>query len=254
VPQESSALPPPKLTPETRLSRDSYHEWELRCVEILSRDNLEPELALLAIASVMEQARVQAGKPVTSPFMKTLVGVGNHPKKLSVLRDRIPSGRTITLDHLHALLGFADHPNGAVRDAQGLLKSRYGGERTAAVARFEEDDLAFVAGSWRTFSLPLRRYLASRVFDNRLAWETGGMRSTLFALIMMLASVRALSAVRCGSEERKLDEGVLQEAIRLTDLLLNFRHVSGGVKQMSLSYFDRAESATPEAYLAPLAL
>jgi Fe-S-cluster containining protein len=253
--QVISELPPPKLTPGMRLARDSYHEWELRCVEILSGDKLTPELALLAIASTLEQARVQqGGEAIDSTFMKALVQAGTERHRLSALRGRIPSGRAQTLQHVRTVLGFEEHPDGGVREMQGLLKSRYGGDEAAAVARFESDDVQFVAGPWPTFSLPLRRYIASRVFDNRLAWETAGMRSTVFALVLMLASVRVLSAVRCGMEGRPLDQGVLEEAIRFTDRLLNFRHIGGGVKQMSLNYFDGAEAAAPEVFLASLAL
>lgn len=251
---EISQFAPPKLTSEMRLSRESYHQLELRCVEVLSRDDLTPELALLSIASMVEEARVQGTQPVTSPFMKTLVGAGSHPRKLAVLRERLPAGRAPALRHVRTLLGFGEHPNEAVGEMQRLLLSRYGGDEAEAAARFEKDDLRFVARPWEKFSLPLRRYVASRVFDNRLAWETAGMRSTLFALVTMLATVRVLSAVRCGTDGKPLDQGVLEEAIRFTDLLLNFRHISGGVKQTSLAYFDGAEAAEPAAYLASLAL
>ncbi|MFQ5509097.1 MAG: YkgJ family cysteine cluster protein [Leptospirillia bacterium] len=246
-------MPPPKLTPEMRLPLGAYHQWEARCVEILSRDDLTPELSLLTIASMLEQGRVrQGGKEANSPFMKALLVVGNHPDALSMLREKIPLDRRLVIQHMRAILGFGVFSNGAIRGVMELLMSRYGGDEAAAVERFKEDDLQFVAGSWETFSLPLRRYIASRVFNNRLAWATDGMRSTLFAVIMMLASVRVLSAVLCGQKEKPLDREVLEEAIRATDLLFN--HSEGEIKQGGLNYFDRAEYMDPTDYLTPLRL
>ena len=73
---------------------------------------------------------------------------------------------------------------------------------------------------WRTFTRPLCRYLAARLFANWCWYQGQGVRTLMRALDASLAVLRLEAARQTLANGRMLDQNLLREAFRKTDLLL----------------------------------
>jgi hypothetical protein len=81
-------------------------------------------------------------------------------------------------------------------------------------------DARWVAPEWPALGLPVRRWLAAKVFASWLNLQGQGLRTTVLGLRVALAVLRAEAARGCAEAGRALDAGLLKEAVRRADLLL----------------------------------
>jgi hypothetical protein len=102
-------------------------------------------------------------------------------------------------------------------------------------AGLEDLDAGLVAPAWSAFSRPIRQFLAAHVFGNWCAYNGRGLRTVVRSLDVALDVVRVEAARACAeagrpstslgttisqSPGRTLDQALLVEAFRATDLLL----------------------------------
>jgi hypothetical protein len=85
---------------------------------------------------------------------------------------------------------------------------------------------ALVAGGWEQYAAPLNRYLAAKAFASWAAWQGRGVLTIVRGLEAALALVRVEAARLCRDSRRPLDAGLLKEAFRAADFVLN--HLATG--------------------------
>jgi hypothetical protein len=84
-----------------------------------------------------------------------------------------------------------------------------------------------VKPAWGTFDPAVKRYLAAKLYGNRMAYEAKGLRSMVEWLRTSLALLRSEAARVCEQAGAVLDRQMFIEAIRATDLTLVHRVDSG---------------------------
>jgi hypothetical protein len=85
-------------------------------------------------------------------------------------------------------------------------------------------DVAFdrhVSPLWPGFTLPLNRYLAAKAFASWTAYQGRGVLTIVRGLAAALAVVRVEAARKCRNAGRGLDAGLLRDAFRSADFILN---------------------------------
>jgi ribosomal protein S28E/S33 len=78
----------------------------------------------------------------------------------------------------------------------------------------------WVEPAWPSFSQPMRRYLAARLFGSWLAYQGQGLRTVVAGVRLALDLVRIEAARACLDVARPLDRTLLLGAIREADRLL----------------------------------
>ena len=79
---------------------------------------------------------------------------------------------------------------------------------------------------WDEFRAPVNRYLAAKAFGTWTAYQGRGLATIVRGLEAALAVVRVEAARECRAADRQLDAGLLREAFRSADYLLN--HLATG--------------------------
>ena len=79
----------------------------------------------------------------------------------------------------------------------------------------------FVRPAWSTFHAPLNRYLAAKAFASWTAYQGRGIMTIVRGLDAALSVVRLESARQCRNARRALDAGLLRDAFRRADFILN---------------------------------
>lgn len=222
----------PRLTPEIPLGWDEYDRWERLAVDTLANDRLSPEMALLALGTTVEAMRAQAG-------VQTFDGVPVTPEaaQLEKVATSLSGGLSRARRHFSAILGHSDTTL-VLNDPKEFFVARYGmGAGQSGGERLAADHDRYVAENWPRFGLPLRRFLASKLFANEFAHHTEGLRSTLFTGVCALLCARIFATVLCAQRQVALDEAVLSEALQRTDFLM----LHGSTISNMCSYLSRSE-------------
>jgi hypothetical protein len=84
----------------------------------------------------------------------------------------------------------------------------------------DEADERWVAPTWPSLALPIRRWLAAKAFASWLVLQGDGLRTAVLGLRVALGVLRAEAARGAAEAGRPLDAALLKEAIRRADLLL----------------------------------
>jgi Fe-S-cluster containining protein len=188
---------PPLLRPGVLMDLEAYTRWEAqmvrRCAEAQS-----PESALASIER--DATLVRAWRPA-GPSLAELVDA------LPVaLVEAEPAGSldASLADYAQTMMAVPDDLRPAPDEA-GLVE---------AFAQY-------VGPEWRSWSAPLRRYLATKAFASWTAYQGRGLLSILRGLQVALALVRVEAARQCRAARRPLDRDLLLAAFREADFILN---------------------------------
>jgi Fe-S-cluster containining protein len=191
---------PPLLRPGMLADRDSYRLWETRAIAVLSRP-VSAEEALARIEDVTETIR--RWSPGRFTLADAVAAAFEAPDRGQELEGTVAiSGDQRALDAL-------------VRECVPRPLSVEPPPR-AVDARFQE----WVAPAWVGFAPVVRRYLASKLFANWCAYQGEGLRTVVRSVRAALAVLSVEASRHCAAAGRVLDEGLLVEAIRSSDLLL----------------------------------
>ncbi len=195
---------PPLLRPALLADLAGYEAWERVAIEILASPGM-PEAALAEISAFTERVRTWT------------------PRE-GDLREAVENSRTIRGGPPAEIGRGQGDGQRAAELANGyevVRASVPAGIRTMpSPDRLAVIDSRWVADAWPRFSQPLRHFLAAHAFGNWCAYNGMGMRTVVRALEVALAVVRVEAARFCAAAERPLDEPLLIEAMRATDLLL----------------------------------
>lgn len=198
---------PPLLRPGVLMDWPSLERWERFAVSVLAEEGRSPEAALDVLAAAAEEARrwTPADGPFAPFFEKGLLS----PRALSFRRASVAPG-----DEESACVGMTP--------AWQLTAECVppGAPRPATPEGLDEADERWVAPTWPTLSLPIRRWLATKAFASWIALQGDGLRTTVAFLRVALGVLRAEAARGAAEASRRLDADRLLEAVRRTDLLL----------------------------------
>ena len=118
---------------------------------------------------------------------------------------------------------------GAHEQASAELERLYGSVRACVPAGLEPDplprdfadaDAELVEPAWRSFAIPINRYLAAKAFASWISWQARGVVTAVAALWAARAVLRVEAGRQCRTAGRMLDAALLVEAIRQADFLL----------------------------------
>ena len=182
---------PPLLRPDLLMDLEAYDAWERAAVAAFAREDLTPDDAVALIGSATEALRGWSvgGRPLASAVSESFRDAGARPAAID------------------------DHRRDPLRLA--LLH--------APVIVQETSWERLVRPAWGTFDSPVKRYLAAKLYGNRIAYEGKGLRSIVEWLRVSLALLRSEAARVCEQAGAVLDRKMFIEAVRATDLLLVHR-------------------------------
>jgi hypothetical protein len=228
---------PPLLRPDMLAGWDGYDAWERAVVSTLLRGDLLPEEALRVVAVATEAVR--AWTPSQGPIGAL---IGKAFEAADGQRGAAPANMAKTTDGESTLA--------AVR----MLDEQVRASIPAAFAPAARAALDEVPGgraleaSWPAFAVPVCRYLAAHAFANWCAYQGRGLRTVTCSVVAAYSVLRAEAAGQCATTGRPLDERLLLEAFRSSDLVL--RHLAS--REDLACRFSAAEAWPLDALLAPL--
>jgi Fe-S-cluster containining protein len=193
---------PPLLRPGVLHSLASFGAWERFAVGVLARDDVSAEDALGLIGGAAEEMRAwtPAHGPVDVHIARTAAAwlARSAPRA----RDDVDGPR---LEELAAGVYASVPPQVA---------------SPAPLADVHEGWNRFAIARWQAQARPVRRFLASHAFASWTAYQGGGLRTAVHALWAVLAVLQAECVRACRTAARPLDDDLLFEAIRTSDLWL----------------------------------
>jgi Fe-S-cluster containining protein len=194
---------PPLLRPGVLMTWTAHERWEEHAVATFAR--LAPEAALARLTSQAERAR--AWTPADGDFDAFFAACHSA----AGLSPETPGGSA----------ACDPDPDGAA-GAWSLVASTVPGahRRPAPPPPVDAPTRALVEAGWPSLDAPLRAWLASKAFASWLALQGQGLRTTVLGLRVALGVARAEAGRGCRASGRRLDAGLLKEALRRADLLL----------------------------------
>jgi Fe-S-cluster containining protein len=189
---------PPLLSPHTLMDLAGYSAWERHMVARCAEDGIGPETAL---ATLVRDARL--------------------------LREWKPGGMEL-VDAVRDLPSHMEHrpPTSALQSSLTLYEQVMRAVPEDLRPQPDESglDTAFadlVSPAWPGLHTPLNRYLAAKAFASWTAYQGRGIMTIVRGLEAALAVVRLESARQCRDAKRVLDAGLLRDALRRADFILN---------------------------------
>jgi len=189
---------PPLLHPRMLMDDAAYDSWERHMVSRCADDALSPEDV---VVTLQRDACVLRGYTPGSGSLVDAVA--------ALPTDSVAESRHEALGPSLAL--FSE----VIRAVPDDMKPEPDEERLADVY------LVAVAPSWTRWNGPLKRYLAAKAFASWTAYQGLGLLTVVRGLEVALALVRVEAARQCRDQDRRLDAGLLKEAIREADFVLN---------------------------------
>jgi Fe-S-cluster containining protein len=195
---------PPLLRPELLADPESYAAWERHMISRSADETLSPESV---IATLERDAHiVRAVTPVTSGSITRAIATLPHEITPASAPDALDAslGR-----YAEVLKAVPDEwrPDPDIRELADVYRSH-------------------VRPYWTEWDAPLKRYLAAKAFASWTAYQGRGFLTVVRGLDAALALVRVEAARQCRDAARPLDAGLLREAFREADFLLN--HLAAG--------------------------
>ena len=189
---------PPLLHPRMLMDFEGYTAWERHMVARCAEPGMPPESV---VATLERDAKLLRGyQPGGRSIADT---IGSLPA--AAVPAAPPSG-------LAGSLALFDEMMRAVPEDRRPDPGEAGLEPVYA-----ED----VLPEWERWSRPLNRYLASKAFASWTAYQGRGVLTIVRGLEAALALVRVEAARQCRHAQRALDAGLLREAFREADFVLN---------------------------------
>jgi Fe-S-cluster containining protein len=210
---------PPLLRPGVLLDWDALDAFETHALRLLDAETHSVDAALARIAAIAE--RLRAWRATDGPLLATFQRATEFETQPSVserLLKRVPIFET--LFQLDANVRAAV-PAGSVLESERAQQP----PGTPDVRHLTQAEVIqayehHVAPAWATFTRPLCRYLAARLFANWCWYQGQGLRTLMRSLQAALAVLRVEAARQTLANGRMLDQMLLREAFRRTDLLL----------------------------------
>jgi hypothetical protein len=211
---------PPLLAPRMLMDLESHHAWERHVVRVLADRTHTPELALERLSA--HAADLRSWRPAGGSLRARIESLGEAATDGPVDHSGARAARTGC--------GFgAPAECGAHEQASAQLERLYGVVLACVPAGLEPDplprdfadtDAELVEPVWRSFAVPINRYLAARAFASWISWQARGVVTAVAALWAARAVLRVEAGRQCRTAGRMLDAALLVEAIRQADLLL----------------------------------
>jgi len=189
---------PPLLSPTMLMDLPGYAAWERHMVERCADPDRLPESALATLRRDAQLLRSWApGGPSLADAVQDLPGgfVDAHGHQTLA-----PSLST-----------FAETIE-AVPDDLRPAPDEHGLDAAFTTS---------VRAAWDDFRAPLNRYLGAKAFASWTAYQGRGVATIVAGLDAALSLVRVEAARQCRDAGRSLDAGLLLEAIRSADFMLN---------------------------------
>jgi Fe-S-cluster containining protein len=189
---------PPLLSPAMLMDASGYSAWERHMVAQCADGDRLPESVLATLARDARLLRTwrPGGRSLTD-FVESL------PAAFVIENAHQTLDRSLEM-HAEAMDAVPDELRPA-RDEDGLDRA------------FTE----LVRPVWREFRAPLNRYVAAKAFGSWTAYQGRGVATIVRGLEAALALARVEAARQCRDAGRRLDAGLLLEAIRRADFTLN---------------------------------
>jgi Fe-S-cluster containining protein len=207
---------PPLLRPGVLMDWPTLDAFETHAIHVFENETQSVDLALTRLRATAERLRLWRASD--GPLLDTF--------HAATATETAPEMKRVPHRDLDAL----DFETMFQRDAEvrGAVPAGSvipGVAADAGTSRATPGDIAdayrrHVDPTWRTFTRPLCRYLAARLFANWCWYQGQGVRTLLRALEAALAVLRREAARQTLANGRMLDQNLLREAFRNTDLLL----------------------------------
>ncbi|MGH9255946.1 MAG: hypothetical protein ACRD3C_15415 [Vicinamibacterales bacterium] len=189
---------PPLLHPWMLMDHDGYAAWERHMVARCAVDDLSPESV---IATLERDARVlRQYQPHHGSIERAVAALPSD-----VLCASAPAVLTDSLARYMEAIATAPDDMKPAADEDRLPEAYVG----------------LVRHEWSRWHRPLKRYLAAKAFASWTAYQGRGVLSVVRGLEAALALVRVEAARQCRDAGRALDAGLLREAFRYADFVLN---------------------------------
>ena len=222
---------PPFLRPGVAFDLPGYDAWERGIVRALGRPGADPDTTLAAIADAAEDLR--GWRPSRGPL------AGDVERVLGTVA--APPALCRNASAYAAIASLFDTVAASV--PEGLV-------RPSLPPDWEAADQFWVAPAWEGFSVPVGRFLAAKAFASSIAWQGEGARTQLMGLAAARAVLRVEAARVAGPTRRVCDAGMLVEAARAADALLE--HLSD--RPALVRRWAGVEAKLPGVFLAGLGL
>jgi Fe-S-cluster containining protein len=194
---------PPLLHPRMLMDLDGYSAWERHMVARCRDVTRSPESV---VATLARDARLmRAWRPGGRSLAETVVEL-----PATMVEASAHATLDASLERYREVWAAIPDDLQSPRDERGL---------GPAFSRL-------VRPVWDEFRAPVNRYLAAKAFATWSAYQGRGLATIVRGLEAGLALVRVEAARECGVAGRRLDAGLLREAFRSADYLLN--HVATG--------------------------
>jgi hypothetical protein len=207
---------PPLLRPGVLMDWPTLDAFETHAIRVFDNETHSVDLALARLHAIAERLRLW--QAIDGPLLDTFhAAIATAPAREM---KRAPDRGLDALD-FEIMFQREAEVRGAV-PAGSVISSV---ATDAAASRATPGDIAdayrrHVDPIWRTFTRPLCRYLAARLFANWCWYQGQGVRTLMRALEAALAVLRVEAARQTLANGRMLDQNLLREAFRRTDLLL----------------------------------
>ena len=194
---------PPLLHPRMLMDDAAYGAWERHMVSRCADETLSPEGV---VATLQRDATVLRGyTPGAGALIDAVAALPADAVAAPANKTLGPSLALFTEVMRAVPDDFKPEP-----DQDGLL----------------DVYLVAVAPVWTQWDKPLKRYLAAKAFASWTAYQGRGLLTVVRGLEAALAMVRVEASRQCRDHGRRLDAGLLKEAIRQADFALN--HLAAG--------------------------
>ena len=196
---------PPLLHPTMLMDLNGYSAWERHMVARCNQPDLSPDDVVVTLE---RDARVlRTFQPGSGSLVDAVAALPAQTVNAPV-HDTVDASLT-----LHAEIVAAIPEDLRPDPDEGGLREAY--------ARS-------VRAEWSAWHTPLKRYLAAKAFASWTAYQGRGALTIVRGLEAALALVRVEAARECRDAGRALDEGLLKQAFRGADFVLN--HLAVGAE------------------------
>jgi hypothetical protein len=203
---------PPLLRPGVLMDWLTLDAFETHAIRVFENETASVEMAWARLNGIAERLRLW--RDLDGPLLETF-----HETAAAEMK-REPGSQYDAIDFEIVFQREAE-VRGAVPGGSVIPDVA----SAAGIHRATPGDIAdayrrHVDPMWRTFTRPLCRYLAARFFANWCWYQGQGLRTLMRALDASLAVLRLEAARQTLANGRMLDQNLLREAFRKTDLLL----------------------------------
>jgi Fe-S-cluster containining protein len=211
---------PPLLRPGVLMDWETLDAFEAHALRLLDAETHSVEAALARIEAIAEQMR--AWRISDGPLLATFHRAAASETPAAVLERALKRG--VGFEILFQL----DAEVRAAVPAGSVIESAVAHRQPAQAPHLEHAPPRALSDActrqvdpvWSGFTRPLCRYLAARLFANWCWYHGQGLRTLIRALQATLAVLRLEAARQTLANGRILDQDLLREAFRRTDLLL----------------------------------